>query len=72
MSDFLMCPLGGWTECQGKECAWYDEVDYHCAIATIADALANIHGHARDLFAKAHMFDKYVLNESGDAKDEED
>lgn len=68
MSDFLMCPLGSWTECQGEECAWYDEVDHHCAIVTIADSLANIHGHAREMIARAYEFDEALE----DLEDEEE
>lgn len=60
-----MCPIltAGATlahKCQAEECAWYDEVDYHCAIVTIADNLANIHGHARECFAKAYGLDNEV------------
>lgn len=63
-----MCPIlstTGLWECLARECAWYDETDYCCAIITIADSLANIHAHARDCFAKAYGLDE-------DTEDEED
>lgn len=63
MSDYLMCPMltaspRTIVDCYMENCAWYDEIDYHCAIVTIADSLANIHAHARDVFAKAYGLDE--------------
>ena len=68
----MICPIATFqysTEglCLQEKCAWYDNIDYHCVIVTIADNLANIHGHARDVFAKA-----YGLDELEDTENEED
>lgn len=68
----MICPIltisAEFFDCQEEKCAWYDQIDYRCVIVTIADNLANIHGHAREMIARAYGFNKAledIENEKG-------
>ena len=42
MSDKKLCPLNGFKECCGEECAWYQAWGRLCAILDISERIARL------------------------------